>query len=60
MRNEVLNALRDELSLSSGVRRFEVDSIEQQGGLWVVHVDLSRPAQENPRLDEALEGADAW
>jgi hypothetical protein len=57
MRNQVLNALRDELSLSSKARSFEVDWIELVGDSWVVSLDLSISVD---RLDESLEGAMAW
>lgn len=57
MRSEVLSALRDELSISSVARTFEVDAIELRGNNCIVYVDLSR---SEDRLDESLEGALVW
>ena len=57
MRSDVLAALRDELSLSTTARTFEVDSLESKGDNWVVYLDVSR---SKDRLDESLEGAMAW
>ncbi len=57
MRSEILNALQDELSYSAKYHEFEVDWREQNGGLWTVDVDVSR---SEARLDESLEGAEAW
>lgn len=57
MRSDVLNAIRDEMSVSTSARSFEVDAIESKGNSWIVYLDLSR---SQDRLDESLEGAMAW
>jgi hypothetical protein len=57
MRSDVLSAIRDEMSVSTSARSFEVDAIESKGSSWIVYLDLSR---SQDRLDESLEGAMAW
>lgn len=57
-RNEILNAISDELSRSSRYVDFHVDYRAKEGDVWTVFVDLSF---ENAKgLDESYEGATAW
>jgi hypothetical protein len=57
-RSEILNAIQDELSMSSRYIDFTVDYCYRDGDAWVVIVDLS--AGDAKGLDESLEGAVAW
>ena len=51
-RGEILNAIGDELSLSSRYVDFEVDFRRREGNVWAMFVDLSvKCAKEGSQID---------
>lgn len=54
---EIIDAIEEELRVSSRFMRFRVVDLSQQANIWKVFVE---PMNTSSPLDESLEGAAAW